>query len=269
MEKAEITKDEWGQINKGRAEWANRERLRNEALHQYSKQNPVVVKSFVSDIENLKEGESLYVFCFAYAKIQSTKYKEFFGLSRRQFQQVVYIGCNTDLSMALMLSETSELKPGLRRISSVLSSRDDVGVLVTNKTEDQILRKGKFRAYEEFDFAKPGNTPSETLTYAEGAVLRLPTNISAEKLFPILQELEMPVKLTNDGRVIEMTQAYTVVKKKCANISTRRCSIIPFYQFAAGLSPLNNLDIIMNIIMVVLPDLLEGNWGFLRRFGDK
>lgn len=98
----------------------------------------------------------------------------------------------------------------------VLSSRDDVGVLVTNKTEDQILRKGKFRAYEEFDFAKPGNTPSETLTYAEGAVLRLPTNISAEKLFPILQELEMPVKLTNDGRVIEMTQAYTVVKKKCA-----------------------------------------------------
>lgn len=90
MEKAEITKDEWGQINKGRAEWANRERLRNEALHQYSKQNPVVVKSFVSDIENLKEGESLYVFCFAYAKIQSTKYKEFFGLSRRQFQQSLY-----------------------------------------------------------------------------------------------------------------------------------------------------------------------------------
>ncbi|KAI3921363.1 hypothetical protein MKW92_036437, partial [Papaver armeniacum] len=67
MVKAEITKDTWGLIEKGRADWLNMEGLRNEALHQYSKENPVVVKSFVSDIKNLKEDESLYVFCFTYA----------------------------------------------------------------------------------------------------------------------------------------------------------------------------------------------------------
>ncbi|KAI3942953.1 hypothetical protein MKW98_005465 [Papaver atlanticum] len=94
-----------------------------------------------------------------------------------------------------------------------LGNSDDVGVLITNKPEAEILRK--FADYQEFDFAEPGNTPMKTMMYTKDHVLSLPPHrSSAKSLFPILQKLGMPVELIGDGEIIKLTEDYIVCEER-------------------------------------------------------
>ncbi|XP_026400476.1 mRNA turnover protein 4 homolog [Papaver somniferum] len=123
------------------------------------------------------------------------------------FSCKVYIGRNKYLSKIIGVTPDKELKLDLHKIGIELDGTDDSGLLLTNKTKEEIF--SKFREYEEFDFVKPGNTPMRTVVFEKDQVLPLPISSSARKLFPALRRLKMPVKLTND-QLIQLTEYYVV-----------------------------------------------------------
>ncbi|XP_026442094.1 mRNA turnover protein 4 homolog [Papaver somniferum] len=200
---------------KGMREAQKREAIENSAIRKYSKENPFDEKSFKSDIINLKRGGSIYVFCFGYAKIQTTKYKNFImsSLTKDNFSKVYIGGFNRELSKAVGFTREKELRPGLHEVGVVLDS-DDVGVILTDKTEAELLTK--LREYEELDFSKPGNMPMKTLNFDKDQVLPLPTRTSARKLFPLLRDLKMPVKLINNAgqTSIKLTENFIVCEER-------------------------------------------------------
>ncbi|XP_026378829.1 uncharacterized protein LOC113273301 [Papaver somniferum] len=141
-------------------------------MAKYFKKNPLDEKSFKSDIARYNR---LYVFCFSFAKLESPVYQKFNKSLSDDFCSKVYFGFNGSLSRIVGLEpknkrstkkklksgdKTEELEPGLHKIGIALDA-DDVGVLLNDITREGVL--SKFREYEELDFAKPGNTPMETL----------------------------------------------------------------------------------------------------------
>ncbi|RZC53564.1 hypothetical protein C5167_012415 [Papaver somniferum] len=125
---------------------------------------------FHEDIQNY---DSLYVFCVSFAKLESPME----SLANDNYK--VYFAPNKALaySVGLMLDN------------------DNYGVLLTNKTEDEVL--SKFREYREFDFINAGSTPMETLVFEKDEiVMPLPPVLSAKKLCPKLKKLGMPVELS-------------------------------------------------------------------------
>ncbi|KAI3864464.1 hypothetical protein MKW98_022509 [Papaver atlanticum] len=183
----EIRRDDLA--SKGRRAYLKREYIENIEVRKYLKNNPFN-KTFISVIKSLKvkEDNSLYVFCFSYAKIQSPTYQNFLrSLTDDNVSKVYIRGFNSSLSRAVGLTPETELRPGLHKVGIVLNNTDGLGVLLTNKTEEEIL--SKFREYEEFDYAKPGNTPMKTL------------------------DLKMPVELVDNGRRIKLTENYVVCEE--------------------------------------------------------
>ncbi|KAI3953476.1 hypothetical protein MKW92_037758 [Papaver armeniacum] len=226
---------------KGRRAYLKREYIENIEVRKYLKNNPFKKTSFISDIKSLKEDDSIYVFCFSYAKVQSPTYQSFLrSLTDDNVSKVYLRGFNSSLSRAVGSTPETELRPGLHKVGIVLNSTDGLGVLLTNKTEEEIL--SKFREYEEFDYANPGNTPMKTLVFDKDQILPLPTASAAcaRRLFPILQDLEMPVELVDNGRRIKW-------------------SIMSLYQSATGLLPQDKLNIIIFAdLRVAYPEMGEG-----------
>ncbi|MCL7047783.1 hypothetical protein MKW94_028208, partial [Papaver nudicaule] len=178
-------------------------------MRKIFKKYPFDDKAFKSDIG--KYG-SLYVFCYGYAKLESPTYKGFMAsLTDDHDNNKLYFARNKALVYSVgfvkeLTPEEEKLKrgdseykvkefdTGLHEIGTMLDGDDCSGVLLTNKTEDEVL--SKFREYKEFDFIKPGTTPMETLVFEKGEVLPLPPRSSAMKLFPKLKKLGMPVELS-------------------------------------------------------------------------
>ncbi|KAI3916180.1 hypothetical protein MKW98_004621 [Papaver atlanticum] len=191
---------------KQKNEAEKREKIQKREMRKYFKNNPLDEKSFVLDIGKYS---SLYVFCFGYAKLESPEYQKFMKSLTEDFSSKVYFGFNRSLSRIVGMApknkidkklkpgdrgyKTEELKRGLHKIGLMLDD-DDVGVLLTDKTKEEVL--SKFREYRELDFVKPGNTPMEKLDFEKDDVLSLPPRSSAMKLCPKLKELGMPVELS-------------------------------------------------------------------------
>ncbi|KAI3954210.1 hypothetical protein MKW98_018034 [Papaver atlanticum] len=136
-------------------------------MTKYFKKYSLDEKSFRSDIARYS---SLYVFSFGFAKLESPVYHNFMKSLNDDFCSKVYFGFNG----SLILYTTEELEPGLHKIGIALDA-NDVGVLLTDKTREEVL--SKFREYEELDFVKP-------------------------------VELGMPVELSD--RSIKLTEKFTV-----------------------------------------------------------
>ncbi|KAI3922688.1 hypothetical protein MKW98_006819 [Papaver atlanticum] len=198
LRKDPLTADELRLLDLRRLLFHEKDLLENAALEEYTKKYPIDLKSFKEDVQSLKEG-SLYD-----------------SFSR------LYIGFNRDLAGTLISKSKKELRPGLHPVAEVLGNSDDVGVLITNKSEDEILKK--FDGYQEFDLAKPGNTPMETLKYTKDHVLSLPRNRKAKILFGELQGLGMPVELI-DGQKIKLTKDY-VVCEECKCVTEKASKIL-------------------------------------------
>ncbi|KAI3866593.1 hypothetical protein MKX03_023805, partial [Papaver bracteatum] len=182
-------------LDNQRLELEEREIIQKREMDAYIKNYPLNKKAFESDI---KRYSSIYVFTFAYAKLETSE---------------VYFGRSMPLSKTVGLvsrdkkrSKHKELRTGLHAIGNMLAGYDDVGVLLTNKTKDEVLRK--FGEYKEYDFLKLGQTPMEALVFAKNDVLPLPPLTNAVDLCPKLKGLGMPVELSGTG--IKLTDAYSV-----------------------------------------------------------
>ncbi|XP_026434348.1 uncharacterized protein LOC113331927 [Papaver somniferum] len=198
-----------------RREAKKRETIQAREMGTYFKNNPLNKKSFKSDIERYS---SICVFTFAYAKHQSPDYKKFIkslndGNSYKgSLSRIVGLVSEAELNPELKPGDggykTKELRPGLHKIGSMLSGYDDVGVLLTDKTKDEVLRK--FEEYREYDFVKLGQTPMEPLVFEKNDDLPLRPRSSAMDLCPKLKELGMPVELS--GSCIKLTDSFSVCK---------------------------------------------------------
>ncbi|MCL7037470.1 hypothetical protein MKW94_011882 [Papaver nudicaule] len=188
-------------------------------MKKYFKKNLFDEKSFHKDIQTYG---SLFVFCYGFAKLESPTYKGFMqSLTDDCDNYKVYFAPNKALAYSVGLEKeltpeaqrlrpgdygytTKEYDTGLHEIGIMLDGDDCSGVLLTNKTEDEVL--SKFREYREFDFVNAGSTPMETLAFEKGEVLDLPPVTSAEKLCPKLGKLGMPVEHQN----IKLTERFVV-----------------------------------------------------------
>ncbi|KAI3903052.1 hypothetical protein MKW92_024834 [Papaver armeniacum] len=208
-------------LDNQRREAKKRETIQAREMGTYFKNNPICV------------------FTFAYAKLESPEYKKFIESLNDGNSYKVYFGRRGSLSRIVgLVSEaelnpelkpgdrgykTKELRPGLHKIGNMLQGYDDVGVLLTDKTKDEVLRK--FEEYREYDFVKLGQTPMEpvrksyslwclyswtNLVFEKDEDLTLPPRSSAMDLCPKLKELGMHVELS--GSCIKLTDSFSVCK---------------------------------------------------------
>ncbi|MCL7041697.1 hypothetical protein MKW94_013432 [Papaver nudicaule] len=191
-------------------------------MKKYFRKNVFDEELFHKDIQSY---DSLYVFSYSYAKIETPKYKDFMASLADDYR--VYFAPHKTLVYSVgwkkeLTPDQEKLKPGdwgykvkefdtgLSDIGCMLDGDDCSGVLLTNKTEDEVL--SKFDEYEEFDFVIPPNDkPIETLVFREGEVLPLPPFSRAKELYPRLKKLGMPVELSGGlFRYILLTEQFVV-----------------------------------------------------------
>ncbi|KAI3874997.1 hypothetical protein MKW98_019570 [Papaver atlanticum] len=223
--KMELSQDEKRLAVKQLNEAKRRELIQAKEMNKYFRKNRFDEKSFHEDIQSYG---SLYVFCVSFAKLESPTYKDFMeSLANDHDNYKVYFAPNKSLAYSVGLvkeltPEQQNLKPGDRRYKTkefdtglheigIMLDADNYGVLLTNKTEDEVL--SKFCEYREFDFINAGSTPMETLVFEKDeVVLPLPPFSSAKKLFPKLKKLGMPVELI--GKDIKLTERFVVCEVK-------------------------------------------------------
>ncbi|KAI3973449.1 hypothetical protein MKW92_017577 [Papaver armeniacum] len=202
-----------------------RELIEDVEMKKYFRKNLFDEKSFH---EYIQRYGSLYVFCVSFAKLESPAYKDFMeSLAKDHNNYKVYFAPNKALAYSVGLVKeltpeqqllkpedtgykTKEFDTGLHKIGIMLDY-DNYGVLLTNKTEDEVL--SKFREYREFDYINAGSTPMETLVFEKDEiVMHLPPLTSAKKLCPKLKKLGMPVELS--GQDLKLTERFVVCEVK-------------------------------------------------------
>ncbi|KAI3926033.1 hypothetical protein MKW98_028169 [Papaver atlanticum] len=256
-------------VEKQRRQAEKRELVEARELGEYLKKNPLDKKSFVSDIKRYSSNTIIYVFTFGYAKLESSNYKEFIKSLTYDNSYKVYFGRKKSLSKIVgTISEEKfnpelkpgdigykpkELLPGLHKIGIMLFNYDDAGVLLTDKTKDEVLRK--LKEYEECDFVKEGQTPMETvrksyslrslyslmivdLVFQKDDCLTLPPLSNARNLYLKLKELSMPVVLS--GGNIKLTDTFCVCEdgKRVTENTTEILGLLEKKMFKYVLMPL-------------------------------
>ncbi|KAI3884120.1 hypothetical protein MKW92_050134 [Papaver armeniacum] len=197
-----------------------------------STSNPLNKELFILDIARYS---SIYVCSFGYAKLESSEYKMFIksltdddSYNNCMVCCKVYLGRKQSLSEIVGLVseekfnpklkpeddgyETKEMLPGLHNIGSMLFNYDDAGVILTDKTKEEVLRK--FKEYGECDFVKAGQRPTELLVFEKDDCLTLPphSHSNPRNLSVKLRKLGMPVKLSEDGKRVCVADTFRVCK---------------------------------------------------------
>ncbi|KAI3900133.1 hypothetical protein MKW92_036746 [Papaver armeniacum] len=201
-----------------------REAKRRERIEAgYFRKNPLNKELFILDIARYN---SIYVCSFGYAKLESPEYKMFIKSLTYDDSYMVYLGSNESLSEIVGLVseekfnpelkpgdrgyETKEMLPGLHNIGSMLFNYDDAGVILTDKTKEEVLRK--FKEYGECDFVKAGQTTMESLVFEKDDCMTLPphSHSNPRNLSIKLRKLGMPVKLSEYGKRVCIADTFRV-----------------------------------------------------------
>jgi mRNA turnover protein 4 len=114
----------------------------------------------------------------------------------------LFFGKNKVMALALGKSPETEVMEGLHKLSKNL--HNDVGVLFTNKSRDEVLTW--FQTYSEHDFARAGNIASSTVDLDEG-----PLSQFSHAMEPHLRKLGLPVALKKG--IVTMLAHHTVCKE--------------------------------------------------------
>ncbi|KAI3909490.1 hypothetical protein MKW92_050226 [Papaver armeniacum] len=196
---------------------------RERIVADYFRKNPLNKELFILDIARYS---SIYVCSFGYAKLESSEYKMFIKSLTDDDSYKVYLGRKQSLSEIVGLVseekfnpklkpedagyETKEMLPGLHNIGSMLFNYDDAGVILTDKTKEEVLRK--FKEYGECDFVKAGQRPTESLVFEKDDCLTLPphSRSNPSNLSVKLRKLGMPVKLSEDGKRVCVADTFRV-----------------------------------------------------------
>jgi len=132
-----------------------------------------------------------------------------------------FFGKNKVVSVGLGRSKENEYKENLHEITKRLSGQ--VVLMFTNEPQEQVEKW--FANYSEKEYARPGNTATETYTIPEGP---LDENTYPASMEPNLRALGIPTSLVKG--VVHVNQDH-VVCKKGDTLTPDQCTVLKrFYQ---------------------------------------
>ncbi|GLT85954.1 hypothetical protein SLE2022_041200 [Rubroshorea leprosula] len=148
--------------------------------------------------EAVEKYSSVYVFSFE--NMRNLKFKEF----REQLKPTsrFFLGSNKVMQVALGRSAADEIRPGIYKVSKLLSG--DSGLFLTNMPKEEV--ESLFNKYEDYDFARTGSIATEKVELPEG-----PLEQFTHEMEPFLRKQGMPVRL-NKG-VIELVSDFVVCEE--------------------------------------------------------
>jgi len=132
-----------------------------------------------------------------------------------------FFGKNKVVSVGLGRSKENEYKENLHEITKRLSGQ--VVLMFTNEPQEQVEKW--FANYSEKEYARPGNTATDTYTIPEGP---LDENTYPASMEPNLRALGIPTSLVKG--VVHVNQDH-VVCKKGDTLTPDQCTVLKrFYQ---------------------------------------
>lgn len=155
-------------------------------------------QTLVEEVRNCLEDYER-VFVFSVCNMRNSKLKEV----RNQWKKSrLFFGKNKVMALALGKSPQTEVMEGLHKLSKKL--HNDVGVLFTNKSRDEVLTW--FQTYSEHDFARAGNIASSSVDLDEGPLTQF-----SHAMEPHLRKLGLPVALKKG--IVTMLSHHAVCKE--------------------------------------------------------
>ncbi|XP_002154208.1 mRNA turnover protein 4 homolog [Hydra vulgaris] len=187
------------------------------SLSKTTKKEFQTKKSLVDEIRKCcDEYTSLYV--FSVENMRNDKLKD---VRQKWKTSRFFYGKNKVMAFGLGRTKEIEYKENLHKISSELVG--NVGIMFTN--ESQQVVKEWFEKFSEVDYARSGNTATQTVTIPEGP---LDENSFQYTMEPVLRALGLPVILQKG--VIHLTQEYTVCKEG-DTLSPEQCKVLKLFSY--------------------------------------
>ncbi|KAM9859916.1 mRNA turnover protein 4 homolog [Aulostomus maculatus] len=140
-----------------------------------------------------------YLFIFSVANMRNNKLKD---LRTAWKHSRFFFGKNKVMIIAMGKGETDEYKDNLCKVSRYL--RGEVGVLLTNKTKDEVQEY--FSHFKETDYARAGNQAQMDVTLDEG-----PLEQFTHSMEPQLRQLGLPTALKKG--VVTLLKDHEVCKE--------------------------------------------------------
>nr|CAB3264018.1 mRNA turnover protein 4 homolog [Phallusia mammillata] len=158
------------------------------------------LESKQSLIEEVRNCLDLYerVFIFSVSNMRNSKLKE---VRNTWKHSRFFYGKNKVMALAFGKTPETEVRTGLYKLAAKL--QNEVGLLFTNKTKDEVIQW--FKEYSEHDHARAGNIATSTVELAEGPLTQF-----SHAIEPHLRKLGLPVALKKG--IVTMLEEHTVCK---------------------------------------------------------
>jgi len=139
------------------------------------------------------------IFVFSVQNMRNSKLKDV----RQEWKHSrFFFGKNKVMTHSLGKCAEDEYKENLHKISSRLYGQ--CGLMFTNSTKDEVLKW--FNSYSDTDYARSGNTATETITLDAGPLKQFPHSLE-----PHLRQLGMPTTL--EKGVVTLVKDFHVCKE--------------------------------------------------------
>lgn len=136
------------------------------------------------------------IFVFSVENMRNSKLKD---VRNSWKHSRFFFGKNKVITLALGKQRESEYKENLHKVTQKLVG--NVGLLFTNKTKEEVLEW--FETFSESEFARSGNTATETVLLPEG-----PLEEFSFAMEPHLRQLGLPTELRKG--IVQLRTDYTV-----------------------------------------------------------
>ena len=181
--------------------WSNMPKSKREKPVYLTKVKSKGQEQRSSNINVLRDAidEYSYIYTFTWDSMRT----ESFNPVRMQWRDSrFFMGKNKVTAVALGRNEDEEYRANLHLVAQQL--KGNVGLLLTNRGRAEVL--DYFRSYEVADFARVGQTASETVQLEAG-----PLDAFVSSQFEYVRKLGLPVRL--DDGVVVLEIAHTVCQK--------------------------------------------------------
>jgi len=166
-----------------------------------TKVKPKGKESKLKLVDEIRQSVDSYknLFAFSFDNMRNTKLASIRTTFKTDGR--FFFGKNKIMALALGRIAQEEYKDSLHKVSKYLNGQ--CGLLFTNRANDEVIRY--FKSLKEADFARSGNTATETVELDAGPLEQFPFNLE-----PQLRKLGLPTKL--EKGIITLTADHVVCK---------------------------------------------------------
>ncbi|VDL85726.1 unnamed protein product, partial [Schistocephalus solidus] len=156
-----------------------------------------------------------YVYVISFDNPRNTRLSE---LRQELNDSVLLFGKNKLVMVAFGLDKTTQLKPGLRKLSKYVKGQ--CALLFSNKEVDEL--RDLFNQFRSQDYARPGSLAAQTVILSAGSVPKF-----SHTMEPALRKLGLPVKLVRG--IINLESEYPVCELGQA-LTPEQCRILKYFE---------------------------------------